>query len=101
MTAKGSDGIQGEGNYVAGRRFQNAERKFVKTGPVKQKAREAADALDGPEAEELEAARLASAKGHSLPEHHAKRAAEDKHLDSSLEDTFPASDPMSTSPGAD
>ena len=48
MTAKTSDGIQGEGNYVAGRLFQDAEHKFVETAPVDQKAREAADALDGP-----------------------------------------------------
>ena len=49
--------IQGEGNYEAGRKFQEDERKFVKGGPVEQKAREAADALDGPEAAELERAR--------------------------------------------
>jgi hypothetical protein len=101
MTDKGSDGIQGEGNYAAGRRFQDAEHKFVETAPVEQKAREAADALDGPEGEDLEAARKASAKGHSLAEHHAKRAETEKHLDSGLEETFPASDPVSISPGAD
>jgi len=49
--------IQGEGNYDAGRRFQKEEREFVKKGPVEQKAREAEEALDGPEAEELERAR--------------------------------------------
>lgn len=49
--------IQGEGNYDAGRRFQKEERQFVETGPVEQKAREAAEALEGPEAEELERAR--------------------------------------------
>jgi len=101
MTDKASDGIQGEGNYVAGRRFDEAERKFVETGPVEQKAREAADALDGPEGEELEAARKASAKGHSLAEHHANKAKTEKHLDNGLEETFPASDPVSISPGAD
>ena len=52
------DQIQGEGNYDAGRRFQKEEREFVKTGPVEQKAREAEEALDGPEAEELERARI-------------------------------------------
>ena len=55
--------VQGEGDYVAGRRFQDAEQAFVKTGPVDEKAREAADALDGPEGEDLEAARAESAKG--------------------------------------
>ena len=49
--------IQGEGNYEAGRRFQKEEQAFVKTGPVEQKAREAAEALDGPEGAELERAR--------------------------------------------
>ena len=49
--------IQGEGNYDAGRRFQKEERKFVETGPVEEKAREAAEALEGPEGEELERAR--------------------------------------------
>jgi hypothetical protein len=101
MTAKRSDCIQGEGNYDAGRRFQDAEHKFVETAPVEQKAREAADALGGPEAEELEAARKASAKGHTLAEHDADKAKVDKHLDSGLEETFPASDPVSISPGAD
>ncbi len=52
------DQIQGEGDYDAGRRFQKEEREFVKTGPVEQKAREAEEALDGPEAEELERARV-------------------------------------------
>ena len=37
----------------------------TKEGPVKEKAREAADALDGEEAEELERARKASAEGRS------------------------------------
>ena len=97
----GEDGVQGEGDYVAGRRFQDAEQRFVETAPVEEKAREAAEALDGPEGEALEAARQASAKGHSLGTHHAKKAKADKVLDDSLEDTFPASDPVSASPGAD
>ena len=49
--------IQGEGNYDAGRRFQKEEAEFVKKGPVEQKAREAEEAIEGPEAEELERAR--------------------------------------------
>ena len=101
MTERGNDGIQGEGNYEAGRRFQDAEHKFVETGPVEQKAREAADALDGPEAEDLEAARKASADGHTPEERKANKAQTEKHLDSGLEETFPASDPVSISPGAD
>ena len=58
--------VQGEGDYVSARRFQKEEQAFVRNGPVEQKAREAADALDGPEAAELEAARKASAQGRSV-----------------------------------
>lgn len=49
--------IQGEGDYDAARRFDAEERAFVKKGPIEQKAREAEEALDGPEGEELERAR--------------------------------------------
>lgn len=55
--------IQGEGDYEAARRFREAEEKFVSTGPVEQKAKEAEDALDGPEGAELEKARVDTAKG--------------------------------------
>ena len=48
--APGEGAVQGEGDYVAGRRFQDAERSFAETGPVERKAREAERALDGPEA---------------------------------------------------
>ena len=70
--------VQGEGDYVAGRRFQDAERSFAEEGPVEQKAREAAKALDGPEGEELERARLESGEGkipskHPRAEHAARR----------------------------
>ena len=53
----------GEGNYSASERFQKAEREFVKSGKVKEKAQEAAEAMDGPEAAELEQARIDTAKG--------------------------------------
>ena len=100
--------IQGEGDYVAGRRFQDAERSFAEQESlVARKAREAADALDGPEAEELEAARRSTGEG-KVPAHppaHQAGAASDPHveanLDSGLDETFPASDPVSISPGAD
>ena len=52
-----SDQIQGEGNYDAGRKFDAEERAFVKSGQVEKKAREAEDALDGPEGADLERAR--------------------------------------------
>ena len=58
--------VQGEGDYESARRCQKEERDFVRNGPVEEKAREAADALDGPEAPELEAARKASAEGRSV-----------------------------------
>ena len=55
--------IQGEGNYDASRHFDRAERDFIRKGGVERKAREAAQALDGPEAAALEAARKAAAEG--------------------------------------
>ena len=56
--------VQGEGNYDAGRKFDAEERAFVESGQVEQKAREAEEALDGPEAEELERARKETGEGH-------------------------------------
>lgn len=56
---------KGEGSYDGTEQFQKEQHKFAKDGPVKEKAREAAEALDGEEAEELERARKASAEGHS------------------------------------
>jgi hypothetical protein len=100
--------VQGEGDYIAGRRFQDAERSFAtKDSLVQRKAREAAEALDGPEAEDLEAARLTTGEGkvHPHPPAHKAGAASDPHveenLDKGLDETFPASDPVSISPGAD
>ena len=49
--------IQGEGNYDAARKFDAEERAFVESGKVEQKAKEAEEALDGPEGAELERAR--------------------------------------------
>ena len=62
MTKTNDDGIKGEGNYEAARRFREKEEAFVKKGPVAQKAREAAEALEGPEGEELEKARRETAQ---------------------------------------
>ena len=56
---------KGEGSYDGSEQFQKEQHKFAKDGPVKQKAREAANALDSDEAGELERARKASAEGHS------------------------------------
>ncbi len=60
---KDSDAMQGEGNYDAARNFDKAEAKFVQSGAVPENARKAAEALDGPEAAELEAARIKTGKG--------------------------------------
>jgi hypothetical protein len=57
--------IQGEGDYVSARKYQKEQQAFA-TDPAKvdKKAHEAEAALEGPEGEELERARLETAKGH-------------------------------------
>lgn len=62
------DRIQGEGNYEAAKEFQESQHEFAKSGRVEEKAREAAEAIDGEEGAELEKAREAAAKGDSEPE---------------------------------
>lgn len=58
--------IEGEGSYTATRKFQKAQHEFAGTEKAKEKAREAAEALDSEEAEKLEKARQAAAQGDSL-----------------------------------
>jgi hypothetical protein len=58
-----SEDVQGEGNYDAARNFDKAEAEFVQSGAVAENARKAADALDGPESADLEAARIKTGKG--------------------------------------
>ena len=99
MRKKPPPGVQGEGDYISGRRFQEEQRSFVEHGPVDEAAREAADALSGPEARDLEAARQAAAEGHAARK--SQIAHRERKLDTALEQTFPASDPVSISPGAD
>ena len=55
--------IQGEGDYISGKKYQEMQHEFAKEGPVEEKAREAEEALDGPEAAELEEARRRSGEG--------------------------------------
>ena len=55
--------MEGEGSREGSRRFQAAQHEFAQTGDVESKAQEAARALEDDEAEELEQARKASAKG--------------------------------------
>lgn len=59
----GRNGVQGEGDYEAARRYRKAQEDFAKSGRVADKAREAGDALNGSEGAELEAARKETAKG--------------------------------------
>jgi hypothetical protein len=44
---------EGEGNRTAARAHNESQRRFVKSGQVEKPAREAEQALDGPEAREL------------------------------------------------
>jgi len=55
--------IQGEGDYISGKKYQEMQQDFAKTGPVEEKAREAEQALDSPEGEDLERARRDTADG--------------------------------------
>jgi hypothetical protein len=55
--------IQGEGDYISGKKYQEMQHEFAKEGPVQEKAREAEQALDGPEGEELEEARRETGEG--------------------------------------
>lgn len=57
--------LEGEGSYEGARKYQDAQHEFAKSGKVDTKAREAAKAVDGAEAAELEAARRAAAQGKS------------------------------------
>jgi hypothetical protein len=62
MTKDGDKRIQGEGDYDAARRFRKQEEAFVEDKQrVAEKAREAEQALDGPEGAELEEARRSTA----------------------------------------
>ena len=55
--------VQGEGDYISAKRYQKEQHDFAEKGPVEQKAREAEQALDGPEGQELEEARKEAGEG--------------------------------------
>ncbi len=55
--------VQGEGNYAAAKRFDDEEAAFAKAGKVEPAAKAAADALDGPESADPEAARPSTGEG--------------------------------------
>ncbi len=57
--------MEGEGSREGSRRFQDAQHEFAENADVEGKAEEAAKALDGEEAAELERARKASASGNT------------------------------------
>ena len=57
--------MEGEGSREGSRRFQEAQHEFAEHADVESKAKDAARALDGDEAAELEKARKASAQGKS------------------------------------
>ena len=58
---------EGEGNRTAARKFNADEQKFVRSGQVEKKAREAVKALDCDERQELEKAE-AIGKSHIAEE---------------------------------
>jgi hypothetical protein len=58
---------EGEGNKTAAREYNQAQKRFAQSGKVEQKAREAEEALDGPEKEALQQAE-AIGKRHSAGE---------------------------------
>jgi hypothetical protein len=62
-TVMADNKIQGEGDYISGRKYQEMQHEFAEKGPVKQKAREAEEALDSPEGDELEEARRETGEG--------------------------------------
>ncbi|MEH6759070.1 MAG: hypothetical protein V7676_16395 [Parasphingorhabdus sp.] len=55
--------MEGEGSREGSRRYQEAQHEFAQNADVRKKAKEAAAALDGEEAGELEKARQAAAQG--------------------------------------
>ena len=67
--------VQGEGDYVAGRRFDESQRKFVKSGNVDEAAREAQpdDAAEASEMEEAERIGKSRSKGEAPGDEKPKR----------------------------
>ena len=59
--------IQGEGNYTAARQYDREQKRFAESGKVEKAARDAAQAVQGPEGEHLrEAERMG--RGHAKGE---------------------------------
>lgn len=68
---------EGEGNKTAAREYNEAQRRFAKSGRVEDKARDAERALEGPERRELEEAE-AIGKSHVAEEDPMLRADEER-----------------------
>ncbi|HEX5319840.1 MAG TPA: hypothetical protein VFW46_11825 [Stellaceae bacterium] len=58
---------EGEGNRTAARQYNESQRRFVESGKVDDKAREAEKALEGDERRELEEAEMVG-KSHAAKE---------------------------------
>jgi hypothetical protein len=58
---------EGEGSRTAAKKYDQDARRFAESGKVEQKAREARDAVDGPEGKELASAE-AQGRQHSKGE---------------------------------
>jgi hypothetical protein len=67
----GAQRNEGEGNRTAARQYNADTQQFVATGEVPKQAREAAEALDGPEGEALRQAEEIGKRGE--PREQAKR----------------------------
>ncbi len=67
--------IEGEGSYEATHRYNSAVEKHAKEGDVDGLAKKAADALDGPEGDELRKAEADGKRGPH-PEQHGAADAE-------------------------
>ena len=55
--------VQGEGDYISAKRYQQEQKAFADSGKVEAGAKAAEAALEGPEAKELERARQEAARG--------------------------------------
>lgn len=59
------DGVEGEGSYIATRRYDEGVARTVAAGKTEELGKKAAAALDGPEGDELRRAEKAARQGHS------------------------------------
>lgn len=64
-TAPAAPALEGEGNYTAARRYDEGVQRSVAQGDGDKLAEEAAEALDGPEGNELRKAEQAAKRGHA------------------------------------